>query len=125
MIYVLGRVVERFVLAARKWGEVARGHMVNTAPVLHPSVQLLVKRRRRRLRALFGKIAKDAAHRRGTLTLDGYSTLCMIVISATLKQVEVVGVSALSTAENKLLVYGNPLLLVISIPPPESLNVTL
>ena len=42
-----------------------------------------------------------------------------------LKQVKVVGMSALSMAENKLLVYRDPLLLVISMPPPESLNVTL
>lgn len=39
-------------------------------------------------------------------------------------RLKVAGVSALST-ENVLLVYWNPLLLVISMPPSESLNVTL
>lgn len=55
--------------------------------------------------ALFGKIAKDTVHRRGTLTLEGYSALCMIVITATLKQAKVVVVSALSMTEDELLVY--------------------
>lgn len=40
-------------------------------------------------------------------------------------RLKVAGVSALSMAENVLLVYWNPLLLVISMPPSESLNVTL
>lgn len=82
-----------------------RGHMVNIVPVLYPSVQLLIKCTWRPLHALFGKIAKDAVHRQGTLTLEGYSTLCMIVISTILKQVKVVVVSALSMTENELLVY--------------------
>ena len=77
------------------------------------------------LYALFGKIAEDTVQRRGTSTLEGYSTLYMIVILTVLKQVKVVGVSVLSMAENELLVYWIPLLLVISMRPPESLNVTL
>lgn len=98
--------------------------MVNIVLVLYPSIQLLLKFTWTPLYAMFGKIAKDTVHRRGTLTFEGYSTLCMIVISTILKQVKVVVVSALSMSENELLVYGNPLLLVISMSPPESLNVT-
>lgn len=82
-----------------------RGHMTNTVLVLYPSIRLLIKSTWRPLCALFGKIAEDTVHRRGTLTLEGYSALCMIVIFATLKQVKVVVVSALSMTENKLLVY--------------------
>lgn len=82
-----------------------RGHIVNIVLVLYPSIQLLIKCTQRPLYALFGKIAKDTEHRQGTLTLKGYSTLCMIVILTMLKQVKVVGMSALSMADNELLVY--------------------
>lgn len=93
--------MERFVLAAGS----QQGHMVNIVLVFYPSVQPFVKSTWKPLCALFGKIAKDTAHRCCTLTLDGHSTLCMIVISAALKQVKVVVVSAVSGAENNLLVY--------------------
>lgn len=82
-----------------------RGHMVNIVLVLYPSLQLLIKCTWGPLCALFGKIAKDGVHRRGTLTLEGYSALCMIVISTALKQVKAVVVSALSMTESEPLVY--------------------
>lgn len=72
--------------------------MVNIVLVLYPSIQLLIKCTWRLSYALFGKIAKDTVHRQGTLTLEGYFTLCMIVITVILKQVKVASVSALSMA---------------------------
>lgn len=101
-----------------------RSHCKHCPCAISPMHLLIKSWWRSWLYAQCGKITIGIVHKWGTLILENYSALCMIVISTTLKQVKVVVVSALNMAENELLVCWNPLLLFISMTPPERLNVT-